>query len=629
MMKRHRERWYIVAFIALIVIFLGVFLILKRQAHLSYLAGIEAHQNLDADVAITNYVQVVKYPTILGEFISDADIKLAECQAYNNGKKLWDSGHYNRALDSYASFIGKYPNSFFAENSGIALIEIPFEWAESLARNGDYIGAVNIYEKIIADVTLSEETITRAMVSRSTAYLEWGQAFANDRNFAEAVDRFLEVQTSSPDNKIVVQAEILIRDSYFKWIGESSGRNDFSQTEGLYQTLLAWQEIYDPRALTDIQFGLAHNYADWGKALYVAGEFDDAVEKLQLAIQWLPDKNDVTEFQIMLAQTYLDWGIELHSAGTFADAIDKLGLAIELGTDDVIKKARDATGDVYLEWAVSLYDSNSMVDAGDKYGTLLFQYADTTAASKIPNHVPLALIAWGKSLLESNEYKIAYDVFMKSLDLVADGQDEIRAEAYLGCGLALQEQGRYTEAITNFQQAYRMTNNAELSTAIEDAEQAAVHALSEDTGIDGQNLMMLTLEDICVNGSPTESPAVGISQDENRFLSYKVATGTSPLAQFEYILNEEPKPIDLPDEIEAIKPAHFRYAACIVEDILPIESCSYQPSGAILMVTNHLVRQLRRYTVTIYDVQSGYQVTQKVFRGSTPDSCPGRYRFYD
>lgn len=628
MIKTHMKRWYIVAFIAFVVIFLGAFLILKRQAHLSYLAGIEAHQSLDADFAITNYVQVVKYPTILGEFISDAGIKLTECQAYNNCKKLWDSGQYNRALDSYASFIEKYPNSFFAENSSIALIKIPFEWAESLARIGDYIGAVDLYEKIIADVTLPEETITRAMVSRSTAYLEWGQAFANERNYAEAIDRFLEVQKSSPDNKIVVQAEILIRDSYFKWIEESSGRNDFSQTEGLYQTLLAWQEIYDPRGLMDIQSELAHTYADWGKALHGTGEFDDAVEKLQLAIRWLPDKNDETEFQVMLAQTYLDWGIELHSAGTFSDAIDKLGLAIELGTDDVIKKARDATGDVYLEWAVSLYDSNSMVEAGDKYGTLLFKYADTTAASKIPNHVPLALIAWGKSILESNEYKIAYDVFMKSLNLVADGQEEIRAEAYLGCGLALQGQGRYTEAITNFQQAYGMTNNAELSTIIEDAEQAAVHALSEDTRIDGQNLMMLTLEDICVNGSPAESPAVGISQDEIRFLSYKIATGTSPLAFYQYTLNEEPKPIDLSDDIEAIKPAHFRYAACIIEDILPLEACAYNAYGSYrAMTTHHIVRQIRRYVVTIYDVASGNILTQRTFQGLQPDYCPWNYSF--
>ncbi len=628
-MKRHRERWYIVAFIALIVIFLGVFLILKRQAHLSYLAGIEAHQNLDADVAITNYVQVVKYPTILGEFISDADIKLAECQAYNNGKKLWDSGHYNRALDSYASFIGKYPNSFFAENSGIALIEIPFEWADSLARNGDYIGAVNIYEKIIADVTLSEETITRAMVSRSTAYLEWGQAFANDRNFAEAVDRFLEVQTSSPDNKIVVQAEILIRDSYFKWIGESSGRNDFSQTEGLYQTLLAWQEIYDPRALTDIQFGLAHNYADWGKALYVAGEFDDAVEKLQLAIQWLPDKNDVTEFQIMLAQTYLDWGIELHSVGTFADAIDKLGLAMELGNDDVILRARDATGNVYLDWALSLYEANSIAEAGDKYGTLLFVYPDTNAVSKIPNHVPLALIAWGRSLLRNNENELAYDAFMKSLDLSVDDQKEIRAEAYLGIGLALQERGRYTEAINNFQQAHELTNDEELVIEIEESEQAAFYALSEDTGLDGQNLMMLTLEDICVNESPTESPAVGISQEEIRFLSYKIAAGTPDTAMVRYTLNEDPKPMDLPDDIEAIKPSHFRYAACIVEDRLPLEACSYYYGAADVYEDRYynLIREIRRYVVTIYDVRSGDQLAQRIFQGSRPESCPGSYRF--
>ena len=397
---------------------LGATLILRRQAHISYLAGINAHKNLDADLAITYYDQVIKYPTILGDFISDAEMKLAECETYNNSTDLWNSEKYGMALDAFASFKEKFPDSYFAGNADKALMEIPFEWAESLSRKGDYIGAVNIYEKIIADATLLEETITRAMVFRSTTYLEWGQAFVNERNYAEAVDRFLEVQKSSPENKIVVLAEILIRDSYFKWIEESSVRDDFIQTERLYQTLLAWQEIYDPRGLTDIQFELAHNYADWGKALHGTGEFDDAVEKLQLAIQWLPDKNDMTEFQVMLAQTYYDWGIELHSAGTFADAIDKLGLAIELGTDEVIKKARDATGDVYLEWAVSLYDSNSMVEAGDKYGTLLFKYADTTAASKIPNHVPLALIAWGKSLLESNEYKIAYDVFMKSLEAV-------------------------------------------------------------------------------------------------------------------------------------------------------------------------------------------------------------------
>jgi hypothetical protein len=106
------------------------------------------------------------------------------------------------------------------------------------------------------------------------------------------------------------------------------------------------------------------------------------------------------------------------------------------------------------------------------------------------------------------------------------------------------------------------------------------------------------------NGEPTDSPALGLLQDEPG----KAVMGGGT---FDF---------SLVGPIGASKPGHLRYAICSASGTETIENCPYTGGHT-------LVRQRQWWRFRVRSPRSGQVLYDQTFWGSYPGACPATYSF--
>jgi tetratricopeptide (TPR) repeat protein len=268
-----------------------------------------------------------------------------------------------------------------------------------------------------------------------------------------------------------------------------------------------------------------------------------------------------------------------------------------------------------------------MPEAGEKYGILITTYADTKSAFQIPPEAFEPLIYYGQEALKSGDFSQAAYIFEAVLALGEEREDALTATAYLGWGQALNGQEKYFEAYNIFQHVKALTGDSEILTSIEEAEQASIFGFGQLTDLTGQLTIYAALEDTllinptygdsssercfyiegeeeCISTSVLEltSLAVGIDEEESRFLLFRSDRGRTRL----------------PEEIEAIRPGHFRYAAILVESQVKIDYCRMSHEYNYDRIQTF-------YSIIIYDTRTGELVASRDFKGLPPAVCLNRY----
>jgi hypothetical protein len=72
---------------------------------------------------------------------------------------------------------------------------------------------------------------------------------------------------------------------------------------------------------------------------------------------------------------------------------------------------------------------------------------------------------------------------------------------------------------------------------------------------------------------------------------------------------------DLPADLRATRPGHFRYVVCLEKGTSVVQRCPYTGGHT-------LVRQRRWWRVRVRDTRTARIVADRTFYGSTPGSCP-------
>jgi tetratricopeptide (TPR) repeat protein len=319
----------------------------------------------------------------------------------------------------------------------------------------------------------------------------------------------------------------------------------------------------------------------------------------------------------------------------YADAVNKFKLAYEIDISELSAQAWEGAGNAYLGWANTLFSDGDIPEAAVKYGIVLTTYSDTEAALHLPAEAFEPLVVYGQGALESGDFTTAADTFEIALSLAEEGQEELKASAYLWWGQSLHGQELYLEAIHAFRQAEETTADSALLAFIQESEQASIYGISQLTNTLGQLIIYTALEDtvpsesasaestkgsrrcfffaageLCISFSDLEIAylALGIDEEEARFLVYQEDEGR----------------VKIPDEIQATRPGHFRYAAYVVHELIDVSTCTYYYQGK---PAAYLTRFQQQYTVYIYDTRTGEFIAEKVFLGTNPESCP-RYRSF-
>ena len=295
--------------------------------------------------------------------------------------------------------------------------------------------------------------------------------------------------------------------------------------------------------------------------------------------------------------------------------------------------ARRATGrvcelDDYLH-AVELQDGGQIDEAIAAYQSFLDEYCRHTPTSLYVSFVREAVanlkLEQAQGFRDSGKYTRAFGVYQSVLELeiiggpycIAEGEweaacwqadatveeSQLQARAaipplLLEWAKLLERQGDYEGAFDKYQivlQEYPDTPSAA------QAEEMASYALSQSTGENGHRLMAHALTDVC-GGRPAQSSAVGWAEDE---IGRALFDG---------------KWFTLPDDMLAMKPAHFRYAVCLTDGSTAVQHCSFDNGYT-------LVRQQLWWSVEVRDTRTGELVAERTFLGSMPDDCPWFHMF--
>jgi hypothetical protein len=176
---------------------------------------------------------------------------------------------------------------------------------------------------------------------------------------------------------------------------------------------------------------------------------------------------------------------------------------------------------------------------------------------------------------------------------------QLKASVYVESGSALAADGRYAEALQEFDSAAEISQDAAILSTIEEARGDAALALAQDTGPQGSAILAEALAGACL-GDGVDSPALGILGIPGRAL-YNSELFT------------------LPPDLTADSPGQLKYVLCVEPSQREVQHCGlYRPGSAKL--TLHLIQT--SWQAWAIDPRTGVSKHTRVFMGPSPGNCP-------
>jgi tetratricopeptide (TPR) repeat protein len=459
-------------------------------------------------------------------------------------------------------------------------------------------------------------------------------AFNNwqDKQYQDAYDAYTEFVDEYPTSPFIEQSQQALLRILPEWAKASAGNGDYAKAVELYEMIISGKSFSGG----DVEQALAALpglYLELGNALKENQDYASAIEKYNQSIDSDSMNEWTAQAELFILETNMDWGISLSSDENYAEAIDKFEMVINFGTEEYTGQAYEEVGNAYLAWGNLLLVQGSAAEAAEKFTVLYTSYSDTEAASQIPPEAIEGLLVYGRDLLDKGDFDTAINTFEFASTLIGKGQEDLQAVVYLGWGQALNGQGLFVEAVEKILIAQELTDTSDILAEFESAKNDSIQGISKLTDTTGKLIMYAVLEDIIINQtdsalSPQEEescfsfstgeecisasfleivyPAVGIDEQETKILLY----------------HEDEGRMDLPEDIQAESPGHFRYAAYIHEYIVEIGFCSFSIPG--YGVYESISTRQYRWDVTLYDTRTREIVDTNIFLGSRYMICAGQ-----
>lgn len=617
------KRWWpalvaIAVIVASIAALVAVFLHFQDRAYQSYLAGRVAYERLDAATAIARYEEVIKYPKLMGEFVEDAHLKLAEVQSYKSAQALWDNGDYAEASTALAAIVEQYPMSPFAGQSGKLLAEFQaYRDADQQWKNAEYEGAVKAFETFVESYPESP-FYSQSIQALQDIPFEWAGKFVNENDFPAAIDLYDQVvsDASMPEERI--SQAVSLRDATFiVWAEYETAQKNFSVAEEIYLKLSQESGVA-------VEPALAQLYIDWGTHLRDSEDHAGAIDQFMKVANLKASGSDVREqAQGLISSTYLEWGDQLREAGEYAEAVEKYSSVIELESKNTASQVQVKTllNNTYLEWADHHYQQGDKEKAGEVYSQMI-KVAGPDAYSLLPPQAMEALVLYGQSLLRQEFFSSAQTVFESALKLIQE-DDILLAAGYSGLGEAFNGQKRFLDAIRNYYLALNFANNSQEREAIEAAIQDAIAGISQ-LGVNDRTakalvgiLSKMVVETGRLDLAKQQCDGVCFSPEELQAGQRAIGFDENAYGFFVY----EGLPKYVPPKMLATNLGNLKYVTAIVDEEVKVQTCPYSYLG-IGTATHFLIRIKNTTTITVYDLVRGRKIATKTITGSNPDPCP-------
>ena len=351
----------------------------------------------------------------------------------------------------------------------------------------------------------------------------------------------------------------------------------------------------------------AQNYA--GQKQYEAAL--DAVAKFH---EFFPSSGKTSLMNNLAIDQNLAWAQDLMVEENFQGCLDHFQTILtDYPSQAAGRKTEidNAMAENYLAWGESLNAKESYAAGIEKLETVVGSYVNTTSYAAAYQAAAQAHYDYALDLASRDYFSTAEEHLLKietdyiNADVLEDAVNQM-PKMYLAWGIELREEGSYLEAMYKLNQVAECTSAEDLLARAESQKTEIIPLLARDDGADGAAVIQEALIEVC-NGEEMDQPGVDIFADEpGKALACQGYTN-SYVAQ----------------EAQADIPGTFRYAVTTEDADRRVQSCDYVTS----MDSRVLERWQSGTKVTILNVKDGSKYKEKVFYGSSPDSCPASYWF--
>jgi len=313
------KRKIILAIIAVFVVLAGIYiavnLILPSSIKSSYQSK-NCEQVISLDSLYTSIYPAFMIDQTTGGLTSECALYLLAVE--NEEKKAWKD-----AYNTYQVYTKNYPKGLFEnevqEHSAVVLTA----WAKDQLAAGEYRDAITNINTVLQNFGTTEA---------------------------------------------VEDATALMSEIYTTWAKEKRASSDFAGAEETLKTFKAWAEsVQDAEGAQSAQRELADTYLAWGLAFQGQKQFEEAREKLELAISTDPEPlaeaGPAVRAKAAQAALYTAWGDTLVEKKDFTGAIDRYQQAVSFSDEEVQPAAKNKVASAYLGWASSLSDSEDFLGA--------------------------------------------------------------------------------------------------------------------------------------------------------------------------------------------------------------------------------------------------------------------------
>ncbi len=571
------------------------------------------YQKQDYAQAITVYQMHRKeYPKIQTDLVDGKIIT-----AYQEWTQaLWKARDYQKAYEILNAMLFIYPNHAAAQSSRSQIPQIHFDWAADAYQRRDFATAVAHYQ---AGIKAEEEQLQAAGVIRPPTVLTYTFTVNTDSaNVRKGPDKDQPaVAAVKRDDQVVATC----RSADSQWlkiiqpvgwvyapllVGKTPAQN--LPFEGHEVMIGATVLEASPRAAQAWQTTAQVLY-EWGQALNAQSDYAAAAATFRQILDDYAHSAVITQAHTAAVSSYLAWGDAMSRTQKYDQAAQAFSqiLEIEPPTSAAAITATNSAAAAYLAWGQSLYGQKAYAAAIEKYSVVYTSYAQSSQVSAAYAGIVACYTEWGDSFKKDGKYSEAIAKYQAIVTLLPKSQAAAQAgkniaTAYNLWGAALHTQKNYTDAMAKFSLAWQSTTDADLVTAAKKGYSDALWALAKLTDATGKQIMNNALTTAC-NGQAAGSPAVGLDT-----VSAGKALSNSTL-------------FALPTDLIATMPANMRYAICASNGVSEIQRCPYTGGHT-------LIRQQLWWKVTVRSAKTGAVVSERMFYGSTPDSCPYFYTFY-
>jgi tetratricopeptide (TPR) repeat protein len=382
---------------------------------------------------------------------------------------------------------------------------------------------------------------------------------------------------------------------------EARQGDQYEDATSAYETFL--HDYPSSSAIPFIRQNVADTYLAWGDYLQNAKDYGEAITKYELALTDYTENVDKTDVIERIGQAYLAWATTLRNTGKFDQALIAYSDLQEKYPDaSAASQVSSLTSEMYVEWINALKESGDYTTAMAKFEKLVKDYPEMYSAEDVRVKTAEIYLEWAQHEQGSGSFDSAvekYQILMDDYDdtPAASGINSITiAETYIACGAYRENEHKYMDALDCYTRAQAATKDSKTIRAAKDAYSAALQVLSLETTGEGRQILDETKSLVC-DGKPALSPAVYLAKNEP---GKALACDTT---------------LVLPDSLEAVDPAHFRYVTRVVTGEDQVESCSY---GFLY----HVYRKVKWWEVSIIRTTTGTVTSLKKFIGTYPAKCP-------